>query len=77
MAIKESIGIIPSGVANAKRDLARRDEMDNAKEFDVEDVVTTRAIKCTNAPRPGPCLIPPGSPCLIPPKCPGPCKSKL
>lgn len=61
MAIKESVGIIPSGVVGA-----RRDEMANAKEFDAENVVAIRAIKCTNLPRPGPCLHPPGSPCQIP-----------
>ncbi len=77
MPVKESIGIVPSRVADAKGGLAGRDEMANAKEFDIGNVVVTRALKCTNRPRPGPCLgprPPPGtpSPCLIPPKCPGP-----
>ncbi len=67
MLTKESIGIIPSGVADAKGNSAvlqtRRDEMANAKEFDAGNGVAIRALKCTNKPRPIP------SPCIIPPKC--------
>jgi hypothetical protein len=51
-------------VVDAKGDLARRDEMANAKEFDAGSIVATRALKCTNRPRPGACLPPP--PCIIP-----------
>lgn len=73
MAAKENISVTLSGVMGAKADSAviqaRRDEMANAKEFDAGSVVTARAVKCTNRPRPGPCLHPPGSPCLVPPKC--------
>lgn len=70
MSAKENIGIIPSGVADAQGNLTRRDEMVNAKEFDAGNAVTTRSLKCSNRPMPGPCLTP--GPCLIPPKCPFP-----
>ena len=81
MITKEKIGIIPSGVANARGDSAtlqaRRGEMADAKELTAQPPNSSRARGC----RPGPCLQPQCSqppPCLAPPKCgPGPCKNKL
>jgi len=64
-----------SSMVDAKEDLARRDKMANAKEFDATNAPSVRAIKCTNLPRPGPCLGPKCAtpqPCLTPrpnPKC--------
>ena len=51
---------------DAKGDLARRDEMVNAKEFDARNAQSARAIKCTNKPIPGPCLPRPCLPRPIP-----------
>ena len=85
MAIKENIGVVPPGVSGAKGDSsilqARRDEMANAKEFNVGSAESPRSLKCTNRPTPGTCLGPrcaTPQPCLIPPKCgTGPCKNTL
>ena len=49
-------------VVDAKGDLARRDEMVNAKEFDTRNAEAPRSRGC----RPGPCLTPT---CTVPPPC--------
>lgn len=60
-------------MVGAKGDLARRDEMANAKGFDTRNAESARAKKCTTMPYPpGPCLYPKCAtpePCIVPPKC--------
>lgn len=71
MATKETIGIIPSGAANARENSAvlqtRRDEMSNAKEFGVRNVEAARSGDCR--PGPGTCISTCKCACIIPPKC--------
>lgn len=53
-------------VVETKGDLARRDEMANAKEFDTRNAEADRLRGRTSCIRPGPCLTPT---CTVPPPC--------